>query len=218
MRRVDDDQAAQPMGLLGGEVPGDRAAPIVGHQGFDLPAELVDQRGDVGHEVLGAVGLHLGRGRRFRVAAQVRRDATVAIGEVFEQRRPRRTRPPESRAGRAAPACQTNRSGDNSGGCRREARRCATRPLRNLPLRRVALATLRGVGVCGRLGVLVDALVEKERHIGNSRLAERRKRRQGKVGLVGRRLLRRPASPAATALSLLAPIQLVDLGQTARAA
>ena len=85
MRRVDDDQPPDRLGPLRREAPRERAAPVVGDQRGELAAERVDQRRDVGDQVLGAIRLDVGRRRRPLVAAQVRRDAAVAVGEVLEQ-------------------------------------------------------------------------------------------------------------------------------------
>ena len=76
---------ADRLGPLRREAPGERAAPVVRDQRGELAAERIDQRRDVADEMLGAIGLDLGRRRRSLVAAQVRRDAAIAIGEVLEQ-------------------------------------------------------------------------------------------------------------------------------------
>ena len=95
MRRVHDDEAREPLGVLRRQVPCQGPAPVVCDEGLDTPTQGVDQRGDVGHQVPGAVGLHIGRLRRTRITAQVRGDAAVAAGEVFEQ-----TVPHEGRFGK----------------------------------------------------------------------------------------------------------------------
>jgi hypothetical protein len=85
VRRIDDHQVLQALRMLDREIPGHRAAPIVGDQRLERAAELVDQGGDVGDQVLGAVGLDLGRRRRAGVPAQVGGDASVALAEVAQQ-------------------------------------------------------------------------------------------------------------------------------------
>ena len=49
------------LGMLHREGPGHRAAPVMSHQRVEPAAQLVGERGDVGHQVLAAVRRHLGR-------------------------------------------------------------------------------------------------------------------------------------------------------------
>ena len=62
MRRVDDHQAAQPSRLLAPRGSTPRRRPSRAPPGpRRCAAELVDERGDVGDQMLGAIGLDLGR-------------------------------------------------------------------------------------------------------------------------------------------------------------
>ena len=61
MRRVDDDQPAQIVRMLGGEAPGHRTAPVVRHQHARPAAEMIDQQPQIFHQMLGAIGLDLRR-------------------------------------------------------------------------------------------------------------------------------------------------------------
>ena len=103
MRRVDDHEAAHRRRAAAPPGSRRRAPPqSCATSASTWPPSSIDQRGDVGDQVLGAIGLDLGRRRRALVAAQVGRDAAVAVAEKRRAARPRRTPPRESRAGRAS--------------------------------------------------------------------------------------------------------------------
>ena len=81
MRRVDDRQPGHQAGVGGGQVPGNRATPIVRHQAGHLPAitaNISNQRCNVLHQVFGPVGGHFGGSAGAGVAAQVGCHAVVA--------------------------------------------------------------------------------------------------------------------------------------------
>ena len=97
-------------GRCAASVPGDRAAPVMRDQRLDPPARLlIDQRGDVGDQVLGAVRLDLlgaeegPKPRRFGAMQR------IAVAEMLEQFVPDERRLRESRAGTRAPACRNGR-------------------------------------------------------------------------------------------------------------
>ena len=86
MRRVDDDQSLRIASGRCAARPHASAPPQSCATSAASPAaERIDQRRDVADEMLGAIRLDLGRRRRSLVAAQVGRDAAIAIGEVLEQ-------------------------------------------------------------------------------------------------------------------------------------
>ena len=107
-------------GRCAAQPPRQRAAPVVRDQRGELAAERVDQRRDVGDEMLGAIRLDVGGRRRALVAAQVGRDAAIACREVLEQLVPH-----ERRLGKAVQEDEHRRA-DAAGGAAAE-RRCRCR-------------------------------------------------------------------------------------------
>ena len=74
MRRVEDGESVDHLGVVHRDRPGDASAPIVTNQSRGLSTELSDQAADVGGEEIDAVGLEALRLRRQVVATRVRRD------------------------------------------------------------------------------------------------------------------------------------------------
>ena len=79
MRRVDDDEPLQSSrGRCTAKFHATAPPQSCATSASTGRRALIDQRRDVGDQVLGAIGLDLGRRRRSLVAAQVRRDAAIA--------------------------------------------------------------------------------------------------------------------------------------------
>ena len=77
-RRVHADDAGHPVRMADGHVPDDEAAPVVADEDRLLDALVIEQRHQIGAEVLQRVALDLGRGVGQAVAALVRRDHPAA--------------------------------------------------------------------------------------------------------------------------------------------
>ena len=60
MGRIDHQQASQQVRALRGQVPGQRAAPVVRHQQVQRGSLGFDGGHQIGHQVFGAVGLGVG--------------------------------------------------------------------------------------------------------------------------------------------------------------
>ena len=78
MRRVEDGQPVDDLGVVHRERPSGGAAPVVAHHQRGLGAALVDETVDVGRQLAGAVGADAVRLGGQVVAAQVGRDDAEA--------------------------------------------------------------------------------------------------------------------------------------------
>ena len=176
------------LGPLRRQAPGDRAAPVVRDQRLERRPPSGRSAPRCRRQVLGAIGLDLGRRRRSLEAAQVRRDAAVAVARSARAARPRRTRPRESRAGTSSTGAP---------------RRPAARQLSVMPCGSAIVEGLDHRRAPVRPGVAATRARRRRR-----RCAQRRERAQRHVGfrsesdLAERRSLARPASAAAASRRL----------------
>lgn len=89
MRRVDDDELLEALRMLRGEVPGHRAAPVVGDDDGALVPEIPDQLAQVFDQMARVIIRDRGRLVRQIDAARVGRYGLVIAREFFELILPR---------------------------------------------------------------------------------------------------------------------------------